>query len=84
MPSKYNVIFSVETGITHFLTVDYDITVEELLKKYINKYHEYYKPFKVKELFFTFNAKQIKKNEQKTVEDYFQPNANPNITEDFS
>ena len=81
--SKYNVTFNVVTGIKHFLFVDYDITVEELLIKYINKYHEYYEPFKVKGLVCLFNASRIKENEQKTVEDYFKPIVNPIITVNF-
>ena len=81
--SKYNVTFNAVTGKKHFLIVDYDITVEELLIKYINKYHEYYEPFKVKGLVFLFNASRIKENEQKTVEDYFKPIVNPIITVNF-
>ena len=83
MPHKFNVIFRTITGTMHYLIVDYDTTVEELLIKYINKYHEYYKPFKVKGLNFLFNARRIKENEQKTVEDYFKPILNPIITVNF-
>ena len=80
---KYNVTFNAGAGKKHFLIVDYDITVEELLIKYIKKYHEYYEPFKVKGFIFIFNARRIKENEQKTVERYFKLNINPIITVNF-
>ncbi len=83
MPHKFNAIFRTITGTMHYLMVDYDTTVEELLIKYKNKYHEYYEPFKVKGLVFLFNASRIKENEQKTVEDYFKPIVNPVITVNF-
>ena len=72
---QYNVIFKTQTGKKDNLAVDFDITVEELLNKYIN---EYYEPVKGR-LIFLYNAKQIKRNEQRTIKDFFEPNVNPKI-----
>ena len=55
---KYNVTFQTTQGKKNNLVVDYDMTVEELLNKYINNY---YGPVKGR-LVFLYNARQIKRN----------------------
>ena len=72
---KYNVRFNAPGGKTHNLAVDFDITIEELLNKYIN---EYYGPVKGR-LVFVFNANRIKGNEKTIVKDFFKLNYHPNI-----
>ena len=72
---KYNVRFNAPGGKTYNLAVDFDITVEELLNKYIN---EYYGPVKGR-LVFLYNARGIKRNEKRTIENFFKGVANPQI-----
>ena len=72
---KYNVIFKTPSGKTDNFAVDFDITVEELLNKYIN---EYYGPVKGR-LFFLYMASEIKRNEKRTVENFFKTFYNPQI-----
>ena len=72
---KYNAIFKTPSGKTDILAVDFDITVEELLNKYIN---EYYGPVKGR-LVFLYNVSRIKRNEQRTVENFFKIVYNPQI-----
>ena len=71
---KYNVTFKTVKGKVNNLVADLDITIEELLNKYIN---EIYGP--AKGLVFLYNANKIKRNEQRTVKDFFRLNDNPII-----
>ena len=75
---KYNVTFKTTKGKKDNLAVDYDMTVEELLNRYINNY---YGPVNGK-LVFLYNAKQIKMNEKRTIKDFFICNNHPIITVD--
>ena len=75
---KYNVTFKTTKGKRNNLVVDYDMTVEELLNRYINNY---YGPINGK-LVFLYNAKQIKMNEKRTIKDFFDKTTNPRITVD--
>ena len=72
---KYNVRFNAPGGKTHNLAVDFDITIEELLNKYIN---EYYGPVKGR-LIFLYKSSELKGNEQRTVKDFFGQNIYPKI-----
>ena len=72
---KYNMIFKTTKGKVNNLIVDFDITVGELINRYINNY---YGPVKGG-LIFLFNGKRIKMNEQRTVKDFFGMVKNPNI-----
>ena len=74
---KYNVTFKTTGGKENNLVVDYDMTVEELLNKYINNY---YGPVKGK-LVFLYNASRIKRNEKSIIRLYFE-SINPRITVD--
>ena len=79
LKEKFNVIFQTVQGKKDGLAVDYDMTVEELLNRYINDYHG---PVKGK-LVFLYNARQIKRNEKRTVKDFFD-NINTRVTVDDS
>ena len=72
---RKNVIFKTQRGKIDNLAVVFDITVEELLNKYIN---EYYGPVKGR-LVFLYNARGIKRNEKRTIENFFKGVANPQI-----
>ena len=72
---KFNVTFKTTVGKRINLVVDYDVTVEELLNKYIN---EYYGPVKGR-LVFIYNASEIKRNEKRTIENFFKPVIHPQI-----
>ena len=72
---KYNVTFKTTQGKINNLITDFDVTVEELLNRYINNY---YGPVKGG-LIFLFNGQKIKMNEQRTVLDFFEIVENPNI-----
>ena len=74
---KYNVTFKTTRGKRNNLVVDYDMTVEELLNRYIN---DYYGPVKGR-LVFLYNARQIERNEKRTVKGFFD-NINPRVTVD--
>ena len=77
LKEKFNVTFQTTLGKKNNLAVDYDMTVEELLNRYIN---DYYGPVKGR-LVFLYNARQIKRNEKRTVKDFFDT-TNPRITVD--
>ena len=72
---KYNVEFARFNGIKNNLVVNGNITVEELLNKYLNKYYGQDNG-RIK---FLFNAKDIKRNEKRTVENFFRYVTNSKI-----
>ena len=72
---KYNVTFQTTQGKKNNLVVDYDMTVEELLNKYINNY---YGPVKGR-LVFLYNASRIKRNDKSIIKDFFKLATHPQI-----
>ena len=75
---KCNIIFSDDRGRMTTLVVDADITVKELIDKYMNKVYGY----ENEELGFIFDAKRFDRNSQRKLREFFgiYLYANPKIT----
>ena len=77
---KFNIIFKDTRGMKTILVVDVDITIKELIDKYMNKAYGYEK----KDLVFNFNAKTIDRNSQIKLKEkfiyYLKENRPINIT----
>ena len=72
---KFNFIFKDDRSRLTCLFVDVDITIKELIDKYMNRVYGY----EYNDLNFIFNAKKIERNSQIKLREYFSNYINNNI-----
>ena len=73
---RKNIIFeNITTSYRKTISAKYGTKVEDVLKEYIQKISgNIYKQYK-----FIFNTEEIRRNEQRVVEDFFKNNETPKI-----
>ena len=77
---KYNVTFRNIQNVCHNLIVNYDVTIDELLKRYLKRVCRPELIGSYNKICFLFNANKLKFGDKTTVEKYFKNSPNPKVT----
>ena len=77
---KKNIIFNTTHGRITQLIVDLDLTIDELLKKYLKHFGREELIGDKHRICFLFNARKIKFGDKTTVKEFFHAVQNPKIT----